>query len=156
MIDALEAVGRAAGLDAVGVAAATPFERTREDLERREAAGLAAGMQFTYRNPARSTEPARALPGARALVVGARSYAHEGDGRPGGPAAGAGRPTGRVARYARHDHYAARRDGLDAVAAAGATAVVQPGGSVRDQEVIAAADEHGLAMVFTGRRHFRH
>jgi phosphoribosylaminoimidazolecarboxamide formyltransferase/IMP cyclohydrolase len=48
------------------------------------------------------------------------------------------------------------RDGLDAVATAGATAVVQPGGSVRDQEVIAAADEHGLAMVFTGRRHFRH
>jgi len=48
------------------------------------------------------------------------------------------------------------RDGLDAVARAGATAVVQPGGSVRDAEVILAADEHGLAMVFTGRRHFRH
>jgi phosphoribosylaminoimidazolecarboxamide formyltransferase/IMP cyclohydrolase len=48
------------------------------------------------------------------------------------------------------------RDGLDAVAAAGATAVVQPGGSVRDSDVIAAADEHGLAMVFAGRRHFRH
>jgi phosphoribosylaminoimidazolecarboxamide formyltransferase/IMP cyclohydrolase len=48
------------------------------------------------------------------------------------------------------------RDGLDAIAAAGATAVVQPGGSVRDAEVIAAADEHGLAMVVTGRRHFRH
>jgi phosphoribosylaminoimidazolecarboxamide formyltransferase/IMP cyclohydrolase len=48
------------------------------------------------------------------------------------------------------------RDGLDAVAAAGATAVVQPGGSVKDSEVIAAADEHGLTMVFTGRRHFRH
>jgi phosphoribosylaminoimidazolecarboxamide formyltransferase/IMP cyclohydrolase len=48
------------------------------------------------------------------------------------------------------------RDGLDAVAAAGATAVIQPGGSVRDAEVIAAADEYGLAMVFTGRRHFRH
>jgi len=48
------------------------------------------------------------------------------------------------------------RDGLDAVAAAGATAVVQPGGSKRDDEVIAAADEHGVAMVFTGRRHFRH
>ena len=47
------------------------------------------------------------------------------------------------------------RDGLDAVASAGATAVVQPGGSVKDNEVIAAADEHGLAMVFTGRRHFR-
>jgi phosphoribosylaminoimidazolecarboxamide formyltransferase/IMP cyclohydrolase len=48
------------------------------------------------------------------------------------------------------------RDGLDALAAAGATAVVQPGGSVRDAEVIAAADEHNLAMIFTGRRHFRH
>ena len=48
------------------------------------------------------------------------------------------------------------RDGLDEVAAAGATAVVQPGGSVRDAEVIAAADEHGIAMVFTGIRHFRH
>ena len=48
------------------------------------------------------------------------------------------------------------RDGLDAIAKAGATAVVQPGGSVKDAEVIAAADEHGLAMVFTGRRHFRH
>ncbi|MBI2833513.1 MAG: bifunctional phosphoribosylaminoimidazolecarboxamide formyltransferase/IMP cyclohydrolase [Acidobacteria bacterium] len=48
------------------------------------------------------------------------------------------------------------RDGLDAMAMAGATAVVQPGGSVRDAEVIAAADEHGIAMVFTGRRHFRH
>jgi phosphoribosylaminoimidazolecarboxamide formyltransferase/IMP cyclohydrolase len=48
------------------------------------------------------------------------------------------------------------RDGLDAIADAGAVAVVQPGGSVRDAEVIAAADERGLAMVFTGRRHFRH
>ena len=48
------------------------------------------------------------------------------------------------------------RDGLDAVAAAGATAVVQPGGSVKDADVIAAADGHGLAMVFTGFRHFRH
>jgi phosphoribosylaminoimidazolecarboxamide formyltransferase/IMP cyclohydrolase len=48
------------------------------------------------------------------------------------------------------------RDGLDAIATAGATAVVQPGGSMRDAEVIAAADEHGIAMVFTGKRHFRH
>ena len=54
------------------------------------------------------------------------------------------------------DAYFPFRDGLDAVAAAGATAVIQPGGSVKDPEVIAAADEHGLAMVFTGRRHFRH
>jgi phosphoribosylaminoimidazolecarboxamide formyltransferase/IMP cyclohydrolase len=48
------------------------------------------------------------------------------------------------------------RDGLDVVVKAGAMAVIQPGGSMRDDEVIAAADEHGVAMVFTGTRHFRH
>jgi len=48
------------------------------------------------------------------------------------------------------------RDGVDAAASAGISAIIQPGGSVRDEEVIAAADEHGLAMVFTGRRLFRH
>jgi phosphoribosylaminoimidazolecarboxamide formyltransferase/IMP cyclohydrolase len=48
------------------------------------------------------------------------------------------------------------RDGVDVLAEAGAKAVIQPGGSMRDEEVIAAADEHGLAMVFTGARHFRH
>ena len=47
-------------------------------------------------------------------------------------------------------------DGLLAAAEAGATAIIQPGGSIRDDEVVAAADEHGLAMVFTGMRHFRH
>ena len=48
------------------------------------------------------------------------------------------------------------RDGLDVLAEAGITAVVQPGGSKRDDEVVAAADDHGIAMVLTGRRHFRH
>jgi len=48
------------------------------------------------------------------------------------------------------------RDGIDAAHAAGITAVIQPGGSMRDEEVIAAANEHGMAMVFTGMRHFRH
>jgi phosphoribosylaminoimidazolecarboxamide formyltransferase/IMP cyclohydrolase len=48
------------------------------------------------------------------------------------------------------------RDGVDAAAAAGVSAIIQPGGSVRDAEVIAAANEHGMAMVFTGIRHFRH
>jgi len=48
------------------------------------------------------------------------------------------------------------RDGVDALAEAGATAVIQPGGSIRDEEVIAAADEAGIAMIFTGIRHFRH
>jgi phosphoribosylaminoimidazolecarboxamide formyltransferase / IMP cyclohydrolase len=61
-----------------------------------------------------------------------------------------------IGSVAASDAYFPFRDGLDSLAAAGATAVVQPGGSVRDPEVIAAADEQGLAMVFTGRRHFRH
>ena len=61
-----------------------------------------------------------------------------------------------AATVAASDAFFPFRDGLDAVAKAGATAVVQPGGSMRDAEVIAAADEHGIAMVLTGRRHFRH
>jgi phosphoribosylaminoimidazolecarboxamide formyltransferase/IMP cyclohydrolase len=48
------------------------------------------------------------------------------------------------------------RDGIDAAAAAGATCAIQPGGSVKDADVIAAADEHGMAMMFTSVRHFRH
>ncbi|MBL4712140.1 MAG: bifunctional phosphoribosylaminoimidazolecarboxamide formyltransferase/IMP cyclohydrolase, partial [Gammaproteobacteria bacterium] len=48
------------------------------------------------------------------------------------------------------------RDGIDAAHEAGIVAVIQPGGSMRDEEVIAAADEHGMAMVFTGMRHFKH
>ncbi|HXH59034.1 tRNA epoxyqueuosine(34) reductase QueG [Iamia sp.] len=104
--------GEAAGLDAIGVATAEPFAGTRRDLEERRAAGLHGGMQFTYRNPARSTDPRATLPSARALVAGARSYA----GAPPEPVPG-DRPQGRVARYAWGDHYAALREGLDAVAA---------------------------------------
>jgi len=48
------------------------------------------------------------------------------------------------------------RDGLDEAVKHGITAVIQPGGSIRDEEVIAASNEHGLAMVFTGIRHFKH
>jgi len=48
------------------------------------------------------------------------------------------------------------RDGVDEVAKVGVTAIIQPGGSIRDEEVIKAADEHGMAMVFTGIRIFRH
>jgi phosphoribosylaminoimidazolecarboxamide formyltransferase/IMP cyclohydrolase len=48
------------------------------------------------------------------------------------------------------------RDGIDRAAEAGVAAIIQPGGSVRDEEVVAAAEEHGMAMVLTGRRHFRH
>ncbi len=65
----------------------------------------------------------------------------------------AGRAAGGVCAS---DAYFPFRDGLDAAVAAGVRAVIQPGGSIRDEEVVAAADEHGIAMVFTGERHFRH
>lgn len=65
------------------------------------------------------------------------------------------RPTARGTVLA-SDAFFPFRDGVDAAAAAGITAIIQPGGSVRDTEVIQAANEHGLAMVFTGIRHFKH
>ncbi|HEY7072559.1 MAG TPA: tRNA epoxyqueuosine(34) reductase QueG [Acidimicrobiales bacterium] len=116
----LVALGREQGLDAVGVAPASPFATTRRHLERRRAAGLHGGMAFTYRRPERSSDPGAALPGAQALVVGARSYrrstggASDLDGS--GPASAAS-PAGRVARYAWEDHYGPLRDALGVVAA---------------------------------------
>jgi epoxyqueuosine reductase len=107
-----QAVGLAAGLDAVGVAAADAFERTRRDLEARRAAGQHGQMAFTFRNPARATDPRATLPGAAALVVGARHY-RRADPEP-EPTAGG--PRGRVARYAWSDHYRVLRDALGAVA----------------------------------------
>ncbi len=107
----VERIGRAAGLDAVGIAPATPLVRARRVLESRKAAGLHDGMNFTYRNPARSTTPARALAGVEAIVVGARRY----PSGPPPPPRGQG-PVGRVARYAWRDHYALLRLGLDAMA----------------------------------------
>jgi len=103
-------VGRAAGLDAVGVADAAPFDRARAALEERKAAGLHGGMHFTYGDPARATDPGRSLTGARSLVVGARSYLRRAADRPGRATAA------RVARYSWSDHYAVLRDALGAVA----------------------------------------
>jgi epoxyqueuosine reductase len=110
LADELIQVGRAAGLDAVGVAPATAFETTRTVLEERKAKGLHGGMHFTYGDPARATDPARTLPGAEALVVGARSYHRAPPERPAGAVA-------RVARYSWTDHYAVLCEGLGAVAA---------------------------------------
>ena len=106
----LRRVGLDAGLDALGIAPAAPFDGTRRDLETRKAAGLHGGMAFTYRNPARSTDPRRVLRGACALVVGALGYARSEPGV--GP-----EPAGAVARYAWRDHYAVLRDALTDVAA---------------------------------------
>ncbi len=108
----LQRIGVDAGLAAVGIGDAGIFAETREVLHSRRRAGLHADMQFTYRNPDRSTEPARILDGARSLVVGAWGY------RRADPEAEApdGRRVGTVARYARRDHYASLRDGLDRIA----------------------------------------
>ena len=102
-------VGRIAGLDHVGACDAAPFDDTRRVLDDRRSAGLDAGMQFTYRNPSRSTDPSATFPGVRSLVVGALGYA-----APAPPAPGT--PHGRVARYATEDHYSRLRAALGAVA----------------------------------------
>jgi epoxyqueuosine reductase len=106
---ALCRLGIDAGLDAVGVAGAHPFVDARAELERRRDAGLHGGMAFTFRNPARSTEPSRTMAGARSLVVGALRYDRP---TPPGPV----EPSGRVARYAWRDHYGVLRDALGVVA----------------------------------------
>lgn len=126
LAEQVAAVGRAAGLVAVGVARAEPFDDVREILEQRRDAGLSADMQFTYRNPARSSDPTRALDGAQSLVVGAWPYpalvdppvvGKLADTSPDGVAAGRiPRPVGRVARYATGDHYGQLRSALEVMA----------------------------------------
>ncbi|CAA9226234.1 MAG: Iron-sulfur cluster-binding protein [uncultured Acidimicrobiales bacterium] len=113
LTDEVISVGRSLGLDAVGIAPSRPFESARAVLEERKAAGLHGGMQFTYRNPARSTDPQRALEGARAIVVGARSY-RRADATPVDRGGGG---VGVVARYSWEDHYAPLREALAGVAA---------------------------------------
>jgi phosphoribosylaminoimidazolecarboxamide formyltransferase/IMP cyclohydrolase len=81
--------------------------------------------------------------GQQSRVDAARIAVRKADGRARGGAAAS-------------DAFFPFRDGVDAVAEAGVTAVIQPGGSVRDEAVVAAANEHGIAMVLTGERHFRH
>jgi epoxyqueuosine reductase len=103
-------------LDAVGVAPAVVFGSTLQDLRDRKARGLHGGMNFTYRSPERSTDPDRALPGARWLVVGARSYRDTASQSEPNRLPESDRPTGCVAGYARDDHYAALRRALEAVA----------------------------------------
>jgi epoxyqueuosine reductase len=108
----LRTIGRQAGLDAVGMAPAGPFLETRAELERRREAGLHGGMHFTYSDPVRSTDPAATVPGAAAVVVGARSYLRQ---SPAPPAVGAG-GAGLVARYSWSDHYRPLRSALSAIA----------------------------------------
>ena len=111
----LLAIVREAGADRVGVTTAEPFARARAAIESRIAAGYADEMQFTFRNPQRSTTPTMSVPGARSIIVAARSYYtidDEHDGEDSGVVIPA-----RVARYARRDHYEPLRDALRAAAA---------------------------------------
>ena len=129
-ISRLREVGLEAGLCAVGVCDASAFVEVGHELHRRKAQGLHGGMEFTYRNPDRSVDASRALPGAQSLVVGALDYHRS---RPEPPPDG--RPHARVASYAWADYYAALRRALDAMASV-----------LREQghRAIVVADENSL------------
>ena len=113
----------------------------------------AAGLEFAWKVAAHAKSNAIVIARDMAAVgVGAGDQSRIGAAERALAKAGH-RTTGAVAAS---DAFLPFRDGLDVLARAGITAIIEPGGSVRDDEVIAAADEHGLALVFTGRRHFRH
>ena len=124
----LAAIGRRAGLGAVGFCRTEPFSPTAQALQDRKQAGLHGGMQFTYRNPQRSTEPHRLVPGAAAIVVGALEFSAETPDRPDD-----GSPYARVAAYAQADYYTPLRAALEAIAdalrAEGHRAVVSADGN---------------------------
>ena len=101
-------VGRANGLDQVGVAPAEILAQSRAALIERKSRGLHDTMEFTYRNPERSTDPHMALPDARAMIVGAYSYAQSMSDAPNAESA-------RIARYAQRNYYAELAKGLNAM-----------------------------------------
>ena len=110
----LAALAAGHGVVRFGVASADVLSRARHEIVRRRDLGLHDGMQFTYRNPERSTDPGIAVQGARSVLVGALPYLLEDDGAP--PPDGEPMVAGRVARYAWADHYGQLRLGLRAVA----------------------------------------
>lgn len=148
LADDLRVIGRRAGLDAIGFAGAQPFTEARQVLERRRAAGLAGTMQFTYRNPTRSTDPSMSLPSAESLVVGARRYLRAAPE----PSRGSGLTVpARVARYSWVDHYAPLRLALAQVAehlqAAGWRARIM----VDDNALVDRAAAHRAGLGWFGR-----
>lgn len=98
LADELRRLGREAGLESIGICGTEAFSRAREAIEAGKARGLHAGMQFTYRAPEKSTDPSSLVPGAKSLVVGARSYLRR-------PAADEHAGRARVARYSWSDEY---------------------------------------------------
>ena len=136
--EALATIGRAAGLAAVGFCRAEPFSDAARVLHERKQAGLHGGMQFTYRNPDRSTDPARLVPGAAALVVGALKFDAAPCDRPSD-----GGPYARVAAYARADYYTPLRTALGAIADAL---------RAEGHRAVVSADENGLVDRAAARR----
>ncbi len=135
------------GVTHVGVTTADVLVDARAALRRRRAAGLDAGMGFTYRNPERSTDPDRAVPGARSVVVAARPYLTEEDPPP--PATGG--PHGRVGRYAWVDHYAELRTGLQGVARRIRRAGHRAVAFADDNSVVDRAVAHRAGLGWYGR-----
>lgn len=133
-VDELRSIGLSAGLDRVGVCDAAILERARRELHRRKSTGLADSMQFTFRNPERSTDPTRTVTGARSIIVGARNY-HRTDDGPESAAPNVSEPRARIARYAQEDHYSALRSGLEVIAA-----VLR----ARGHRAVVVADENNL------------
>jgi len=128
-IEELRALAARHGVDHLGVAPATVMTRAREALHTRREAGLSSTMGFTYRDPDRATDPARAVADARSVIVLARSYLTDEDPpRPTGPQA-------RVARYAWVDHYRPLRDALRDIARRIRAA---------DHRAVGFADDNGL------------
>ncbi len=119
LAEELAGAGLERGLFAIGIGPAAPFIETRRHLYSRKEAGLSASMAFTYKNPERSTDPSRIIPGAASLLVGVLPYpgrAHAPrSGRSGLPPAPGAQEIfgGDVAAYARRDYYAALRSILD-------------------------------------------
>ena len=133
----------------------SPWTGRRGGSSRRASRPPSSGT--TWSSPGRCAPPCRRTPSScaedgQAFGIGAGQQNRVDSARIAADRAG-DRAVGGVCAS---DAFFPFRDGLDVAAAAGVTAVIQPGGSVRDAEVIDAADEHGIAMVFTGERHFRH
>lgn len=139
---------RESGIDHVGVASADVLGQARAALHERRDAGLHGDMGFTYRNPDRSTDPSRAVEGARSVIVAARAYLTDAD--PPRPPATAG-PHARVGRYAWVDHYAplrqALRDVCRQIRRAGARAVA----FADDNSIVDRAVAHRAGLGWYGK-----